>query len=73
MAIYAVWLLFLTPSFNSEGGKPNFCSGSLCGATVMLFVMQKFYLPLEVVLLQLFKQSSFLKDSKIFMLFLFLF
>lgn len=49
MAIYAFWLLFLTPSFNSEGGKPNFCSGSLCGATVMLFVMQKFYLPLEVV------------------------
>lgn len=34
-----------------------------------LFVMQKFYLALEVAWLQLLKQSSFLKISKIFMFF----
>lgn len=59
----------LTSSFNSEGGKPNFCRWSLCEATVTLFVMQTFYLALNVVWLKLLKQSSFLKVSKIFMLF----
>lgn len=49
----------------------NFCSCSLHGASVTLFIEIKFYLPLEVVWLQLFKQPSFLKDSKMFILFFF--
>lgn len=60
---------YLTLSFNSEGGKPNFCGWNLCEATVTLFVMKKFYLAFEVAWLQLLKQSTFLKISKIFMLF----
>lgn len=46
----------------------KFCSCSLHGASVTLFIEIKFYLPLEAVWLQLFKQPSFLKDSKMFML-----